>query len=79
MFPGRFSGHLHPATVQKHVKAAAGTAPHSLRHRFATRAYAGTRDLFGVQQVLGHSSPETTQVYVAIAGDALAAVVAAAA
>ena len=79
LFPGRFTGHVHPATVQRHVKAAAGTAPHSLRHRFATRAYAGTSDLFAVQQLLGHASPETTQVYVAIAGTSLAAAVQAAA
>jgi integrase/recombinase XerC len=79
LFPGRFAGHVHPATVQKHVKAAAGVAPHALRHRFATRAYEGSRDLFAVQQLLGHASPETTQVYVAVAGPALAAAVAAAA
>jgi integrase/recombinase XerC len=79
LFPGRFAGHVHPATVQKQVKRASGTAPHALRHRFATRAYAGTRDLFAVQQLLGHASPETTQVYVAVAGDALVAAVAAAA
>jgi integrase/recombinase XerC len=79
LFPGRFAGHVHPATVQKHVKAAAGVAPHALRHRFATRAYEGSRDLFAVQQLLGHASPETTQVYVAVAGGALAAAVAAAA
>jgi integrase len=68
IFPGRFTGHLHPATVQKRVRAAAGVAPHAHRHRFATRAYAGTRDLLAVQQLLGHQSPETTQVYVAVAG-----------
>lgn len=79
LFPGRFSGHVHPATVQKRVRAAAGVAPHALRHRFATRAYAGTRDLFAVQQLLGHASPETTAGYVAVAGEALSAAVRAAA
>lgn len=79
LFPGRFGGHVHPATVQRWVRDAAGVAPHALRHRFATRAYQGTRDLIAVQQLLGHASPETTQVYVRVCGDALAAAVAAAA
>jgi integrase len=79
LFPGRFSGHMHPATVQKHVKAAAGVSPHPLRHRFATRAYAGTRNLFAVQDLLGHASPETSRVYVALADDALLEAVMAAA
>jgi integrase len=30
---------------------------HSLRHRFASRAYAGTRDLRAVQTLFGHSKP----------------------
>ena len=71
LFPGRFTGHVHPATVQKHVREAAGVAPHAHRHRFATQAYAGTRNLLAVQQLLGHESPETTQVYVALVGDGL--------
>lgn len=79
IFPGRFGGHIHPATVQKRVREACGVAPHALRHRFATRAYEGTHDLMAVQQLLGHASPETTQVYVAIAGAALGRAVAAAA
>lgn len=38
---------------------------HALRHRFATTAYNATGDLFAVQQLLGHSTPTTTQRYVA--------------
>lgn len=79
LFPGRFGGHVHPATVQKWVRDATGTAPHALRHRFATQAYEGTRDLFAVQRVLGHASVATTEVYVALANDALLAAVMAAA
>lgn len=78
LFPGRFTGHVHPSTVQKRVREAAGVAPHAHRHRFGTRAYAGTRDLRAVQTLLGHASPETTQVYVAVTGDGLAAAVEAA-
>lgn len=71
MFPGRFAGHLHPATVAKHVKAAAAVPPHPLRHRYATRAYDGTGDLLAVQQLLGHASVATTQVYVGVSPDRL--------
>lgn len=52
---------------------------HTLRHRFATQAYAGTRDLLAVGQLLGHSRPETTQRYVRLPSDALLAGVRAAA
>jgi len=52
---------------------------HTLRHRFATQAYAGTRDLLAVGQLLGHSRPETTQRYVRLPADALLAGVRAAA
>ena len=79
LFPGRFSGHVHPATVQRWVKRATGSSPHPFRARMATVAYRGTRDLFAVQRVLGHASPETTMVYVALCDDAVAAVVDAAA
>jgi integrase len=37
---------------------------HTLRHRFATKAYAAERDLRAVQELLGHSKPETTARYV---------------
>lgn len=48
---------------------------HSLRHYFATEAYRGTRDLRAVQQLLGHSKPETTARYTLIDEDALVAAV----
>jgi integrase/recombinase XerC len=72
VFPGGSGpGHLHPATVQKRVKHASGQAPHGFRHRYATKAYRGSSDLLGVQQLLGHSSPETTQRYVLMDDDRL--------
>lgn len=37
---------------------------HTLRHRFATRLYALTRDILLVQETLGHASPSTTRIYV---------------
>lgn len=36
---------------------------HCLRHRFGTMAYRGSHDLRSVQELLGHSSPATTQRY----------------
>lgn len=37
---------------------------HTLRHRFATRLYAHTRDVLLVQEALGHASPATTRRYI---------------
>ena len=48
-------------------------------HRFATQAYAGTNDVFAVQQVLGHRSPETTMRYVRVREQAMLKAVEAAA
>lgn len=39
---------------------------HTLRHRFASTAYAGSRDIRTVQELLGHSSVATTQIYTAV-------------
>ena len=52
-----------------------GYSTHSLRHRFATRAYAATHDLRAVQTLLGHASVATTQIYVQVAADSLTAAV----
>lgn len=74
VFPGKIDGHLSPDWVGKRIKAAlgkdSGWTAHSLRHRFATRAYSGQRDLLTVQQLLGHSSVATTQRYTQVPDDA---------
>ncbi len=80
-FPSERGGHLTPAHVGRLVSRLlpAGTTMHSLRHRFATRAYAVDRDLLTVQALLGHSSPETTRRYVRLPDAALRRTVLAAA
>lgn len=70
-------GHMHPDTVGEVLSSALGPGwtGHTLRHRFATLAYSVDRDLLTVQQLLGHSKPETTARYTATPqGAALAAV-----
>lgn len=42
---------------------------HALRHAFATRVYNVNRDVFALQQLLGHASAGTTQRYVKVSDD----------
>lgn len=80
VFPNGHGGHLSPGHVSRLVSAALppGWTAHTLRHRLASRAYAGTRDLLAVSALLGHSRPETTQRYVRLPDDAVRAAVLAA-
>lgn len=82
VFPSHIGGHLFPDTVGQILAKALGSGwtGHTLRHRFATMAYAVDRDLLTLQQLLGHSKPETTARYTAVPqGASMAAVMGSAA
>lgn len=68
LFHGRFGGHVEESYIGDHISHLLpdGYAAHTLRHRFATTAYAATHDLFVVAELLGHESVETTEHYVAM-------------
>ena len=65
LFPGK-RGHVSADNVGRTLERLlpGHWTGHTLRHRFATKAYAPERDLRAVQELLGHSKPETTARYV---------------
>jgi len=77
VFPGGDSGHLSPDRVGRIMSDALGPGwtAHTLRHRFATKGYAAGHDLFSLQEVLGHASPDTTRRYTATTYAAALAIV----
>ncbi len=76
LFPGP-DGHLTPGHVGRLASAALppGWTLHTCRHRAGTDMYAVRRDIRAVQEILGHASVRTTQLYVQVEDDALLAAV----
>lgn len=78
LFLNRFGGRISRQTGWNAIKHAAEAAeitteisPHTLRHSFATHLLQGGADVRVVQELLGHASVTTTQIYTHVTADTL--------